>query len=99
MFDDLIDAMMKRARENGDFDNLPGQGKPLDPAKLKADPFAKVYGDGVMTPLGEIQRDIDAARAKLSGVRDPDARRQLQETIAKLETKKAIEMETWKQFL
>jgi hypothetical protein len=30
MTDDLIEAHIRAARERGDFDNLPGAGKPLD---------------------------------------------------------------------
>lgn len=73
MFDVLIDAAMKRARENGDFDNLPGEGKPINPSSLTADPFAKVFGDGVMTPLGALQNQIDALHKELNNLTDSDA--------------------------
>lgn len=29
-FDKMVEALIKEAMERGDFDNLPGQGRPLD---------------------------------------------------------------------
>ena len=29
-FDRLVEALIKEAQERGDFDNLPGKGKPID---------------------------------------------------------------------
>lgn len=99
MFDTLLDAAFKRAQENGDFDNLPGAGKPIAKSSLNADPFAHSFEEsGAMTPFGVLQRRIDTARADLAQTTDPAARRALQTEISALETRKAIEMETWKRY-
>lgn len=99
MFNLLIDAAFKRAQDNGELENLPGAGKPIPPSSLNSDPFAHVYGEsGVMTPFSDMQSRISEARKRLSEATDPEERRAIQTEISSLETRKAIEMETWKRY-
>lgn len=99
MFSSLIENAFRQAQENGDLDNLPGAGKPIAESSLTSDPFAHVYAEsGTMTPLGEMQRKIEAAKARLAGVTDPEAKRKIQAEISELEMRKAVEMETWKRY-
>ncbi|WP_281984169.1 DUF1992 domain-containing protein [Thalassorhabdomicrobium marinisediminis] len=99
MFKSLIDRAFGKAQSEGALEDLPGQGKPIEPASLNSDPFAHVYKEsGVMSPFGHFQREIDALRHELAEVSEPQARRKLQTRIAELETRKAIEMETWKRY-
>lgn len=99
MFDSLIDKAFKRARDNGDLDNLPGAGKPIKQSSLNTDPFAHTYAEsGAMTPFSVLQRRINEARTRLAETIDPEQRRALQTEISALETRKAIEMETWKRY-
>ena len=97
MFNTLIEAAFGRARENGDLDNLPGAGKPIPESALNSDPFAHVYREsGAMTPFGAAQHSIHAARERLADA--TDERRAIQTEISALETRKAIEMETWMRY-
>jgi len=99
MFSSLIDGAFERAQKNGELDNLPGAGKPIEPSSLNSDPFAHAFSEsGAMTPFGEMQRLIDAARQKLSKETDHAARRAIEIEISALQTRKAIEMETWKRY-
>lgn len=99
MFESFIDQAFRRAQENGDLDDLPGTGQPIKPSSLTADPFAHVFAEsGAMTPFGMMQARIDDARKRLAQATDPEQRRALQSEIAALETRKAIEMETWKRY-
>ncbi|TNF17920.1 MAG: DUF1992 domain-containing protein [Rhodobacteraceae bacterium] len=99
MFNLLVDAAFKRAQDNGDLENLPGAGKPIPPGNLNSDPFAHVYGEsGAMTPFGDMQSRISEARKRLNEATDPAQRRAIQTEISSLETRKAIEMETWKRY-
>lgn len=99
MFENLLDAAYRAALDNGDFDDLPGTGKPLDPASFNTDPFAHVCREGeVMTPFGTFQRQIDAARARLAAETDPGRRRAIQAGISALITRKAVEMETFRRY-
>ncbi|WP_157966431.1 DnaJ family domain-containing protein [Oceanibium sediminis] len=99
MFETMLDRAFKRALDDGVLDNLPGQGKPLDPSKLTADPFAHVFSEsGVMSPFAQLQGEIDDARTRLAGATDPTQRRDIQAEISTLETRKAIEMETFNRY-
>jgi len=99
ILDTLLDSAFQRAQENGDFDDLPGAGKPLAPSNLTRDPFAHVYGESeIMTPFGALQRQIDEGRKRLATVTDPAQRQAIQREIAALETRKAVEMETFKRY-
>lgn len=100
MSDKLVELAFKRALENGDLDDLPGAGKPIDPSSLTTDPFAHVYSEsGAMTPVGSLQRQIEAARARLALETDAEKRRLIETEIAALETRKAVEMETFKRHM
>lgn len=99
MFNLLVDAAFKRAQDNGDLENLPGAGKPIPPSSLNSDPFAHVYGEsGAMAPFADMQNRITEAGKRLSEATDPAQRRAIQTEISSLETRKAIEMETWKRY-
>lgn len=99
ILDTLLDDAFERARENGTLDDLPGTGKPLKPGSLTADPFAHVYAESeVMTPFGTLQRQIDAGWKRLATVTDLAERKAIQTEIAALETRKAVEMETYKRY-
>lgn len=99
MFETLIDKAFKRAQENGDLDGLPGAGKPIKQSVLTADPFAHTFAEsGAMTPFGVLKGQIENARKRLAEAEDPEQRRAIQTEISQLETRKAIEMETWKRY-
>lgn len=99
MMKEILDAAFKRAEENGDFDDLPGAGKPIKKSSLTTDPFAHVYSEsGAMTPVQSMQGKIDAARKRLRETDDPAERRVIETELAMLETRKAIEMETFKRY-
>lgn len=99
MFNSLIETAFRQAQENGDLDNLPGAGKPIAKSSLTSDPFAHVYAEsGAMTPFSEIRRKIEAARVRLAKATEPEARQAIQAEISALETRKAVEMETWKRY-
>jgi DnaJ family protein C protein 28 len=73
--DHAVDEIIRRAMERGDFDNLPGKGKPL---KLQKNPyedptwsmaFRALQSSGFTLPWMEarrqIERDLEAARHSL----------------------------------
>jgi len=69
----LIDKLITRAREAGQFDNLPGTGRPLahDDESLVPDDlraaFRMLKNAGFAPPWVEARRDIDAERARIAG--------------------------------
>ena len=99
MFESLVDKAFRRAQENGDLDDLAGAGKPIKQSSLNTNPFAHTFAEsGAMTPFGALKDRIDKARKRLAEAHDPEQRRAIQTEISELETRKAIEMETWKRY-
>ena len=98
--DKLVELAFKRAQENGELDDLPGTGKPIKPSSLTTDPFAHVYREsGTMTPNGSLQRQIKAARERLARETDAGRRRLIETELAQLETRTAVEMESFKRYM
>jgi DnaJ homolog subfamily C member 28 len=74
-WENLIDELIEDGRSQGKFDNLPGQGKPLN---LTTNPYAKdselannlLKENNVLPPWlaqrGEIQQQTEALRTKIS---------------------------------
>ena len=95
----LVEIAVERARRKGDLDNLRGAGRPIEKSSLTTDPFAHVYAEsGVMHPVQELQEKIAQVRSKLAETSDPDARLALQKEIAQLETRRAVEAETFRKY-
>lgn len=68
-------------------------------SSLNRDPFAHVFAEsGAMLPFCVLKERIKEAHAQLAETRDPDEVRAIQTEISKLETRKSIEMETWKRY-
>lgn len=85
MFESWIDRQIREAIERGEFDNLPGAGKPLhlddDPdwwlkAKLASEDVAPL----LPTPLA-LKREVERLDETLSDVRDEAAARALIEDL------------------
>jgi hypothetical protein len=67
-WESAIDKQIREAEERGDFDNLPGRGKPLRLDNWDAEwglAFHVLKNAGETLPWISLQRDIDTARAKL----------------------------------
>ncbi len=93
--DDLINQMMATAAAKGDFDDLPGAGKPLE---LDGNPKDALL-NRMMTeahakpPAVTLKEQISAAQAALAKLTDPQARKAQMKVIADLQTRLAIEIE------
>ena len=70
-WESAIDTQIREAQERGDFDNLPGQGRPL-PADVWDDEWGLAYHilrqAGETLPWISLGRDIEAAQAKLQAL-------------------------------
>lgn len=70
-WESAIDQQIREAQERGEFDNLPGQGRPL-PAESWDDEWGLAYH--MLRQAGEtlswiaVGRDIEAAQAKLQAL-------------------------------
>ncbi|MEY1557743.1 DUF1992 domain-containing protein [Yoonia sp. R2331] len=98
--EDLINKMMAGAAARGDFDNLPGAGKPLD---LSGDPKNPLL-NRMMTeaqakpPAITLKEQIAKAQAHLKTLTDPAARKAQMKVIADLQTRLAIEVEAMRRY-
>ncbi len=95
---DLITAKIKAAEDAGEFDNLPGAGKPLptedDPQNAYLN---RVMRENDAVPeFVRLSKQLEALRSQLSEMSDRTMRSQLMSEIAELEPRLALAKEAWR---
>ena len=89
-FESFIDAQIRRAEEAGDFEDLPGAGKPLGNVGKGYDPdwWAKQLVErenlSILPPALQIRRDVEKGLASLAQLR---TEREVRELIGELNAK------------
>ncbi|MEU7829320.1 DUF1992 domain-containing protein [Nonomuraea sp. NPDC049129] len=91
-FESWIDRQIREATERGEFDNLPGAGKPLPDLDKPYDEMwwikQKVRSEGLSMPLPPtlaLRKDAEEARAEAVGARsETEARRVIEEINARI---------------
>lgn len=58
-FERIVEAMIKEAMERGEFDNLPGKGKPIDLTEYFETPEEVRLANSVLKSAGMISREVD----------------------------------------
>jgi hypothetical protein len=58
-FDKLVESMIKEAQERGEFDNLPGKGKPIDLTEYFEAPEEVRVAQSVLKNAGMASREVD----------------------------------------
>ena len=83
----LVDKIIAEAMERGDFDDLPGKGKPIDleeyfklPEHLRAG-YMILKNAGFVPAEMEALKEIEALRAELAASSNEDQRRRLEKRI------------------
>lgn len=76
-FERLVENKIREAMAKGEFDNLPGRGRPLDldayfntPEELRLG-FALLKSAGFVPPEVELQREIESLQAEHDQSADP----------------------------
>ena len=95
----LIDQAIAKAEAEGQFDNLPGAGKPLD---VSGDPLDALNArirreEGVKAPIAVLRDQIAMARAAVDAAPVADLQARMKD-LADLELKLALEIEAVKRF-
>lgn len=95
----LIDQAIAKADAEGQFDNLPGAGKPLD---VSGDPLDALSArirreEGVKAPIAVLRDQIAAARASVDAAPVADRQARMKD-LADLELKLALEIEAVRRF-
>jgi hypothetical protein len=86
-FERITEEKIKEAMEQGEFDNLPGQGKPLDLSDYFAAPsdlrlaFSALKSAGLAPEEVELAKEIEQLRAELEACADPRRQTQLKREI------------------
>jgi hypothetical protein len=58
-FDRIVEAIIKEAMERGEFDNLPGRGKPIDLTEYFETPEEVRLANSVLKNAGMTSREVD----------------------------------------
>jgi hypothetical protein len=86
-FENFVEAQIRRAREQGQFDDLPGKGKPLEDLQDAYDPLwwgkklVKREGVSVLPPALEIRKVVETEMKRILALRDED---RVRDAVAKL---------------
>ncbi|HSG57735.1 MAG TPA: DnaJ family domain-containing protein [Paracoccaceae bacterium] len=99
-FESLIDRILSRAYEEGAFDNLSGQGKPLENLHLPKDAVINtLMRESKAKPLiVQLNEQIEASRIRLKGMTDEAERKAEMKSMSDLQTRLAIEIEAMKKY-
>jgi len=58
-FDRIVEALIKEAMERGEFDNLPGKGKPIDLTEYFETPEEVRLAHSLLKNAGMTSREVD----------------------------------------
>ena len=93
-FERIAQRRIDEAEAKGELRGLPGEGKPLDRERLREraeDVLHRMMADtGFLPEEFQLRKEVEAKRAVLAQIEDPDERHALQRHIALLELKANI---------
>ena len=98
-FDKLVESMIKEAQERGEFDNLPGQGKPIDLTAYFDTPEDVRVAQSILKNAGMTSREVDllkeVAELKklLPSILDDKKKVEIQKEIEKKQIEFSLMME------
>ena len=96
----LIDQIVQNAERRGDFDNLPGAGKPLpqldNPQNAVLNRIMKEAD--AKSPVVILRQQILASSERLKSLTDPAERKAEMTRLAELQTKLGIEMDAFRKY-
>ncbi len=85
--DKAVEAIIREAQERGDFDNLPGKGKPIDLSAYFDTPedvrnaYAMLKNAGMVPAEVELLQDIAALKERLAAISDETEKSRIQKII------------------
>jgi len=98
-FDKLVESIIKEAQEQGEFDNLPGKGKPIDLTTYFDTPedvrmaYSVLKNAGINSHEAELLKEIAELRQILMAVLDEDKKKKIQKEIEKKQIEFSLMME------
>jgi predicted TIM-barrel fold metal-dependent hydrolase len=101
-FERIIEAMIKEAMARGEFDNLPGKGKPIDLTEYFETPEDVRLANSVLKSAGMTSHEVDLLREiaelkqALVAVLDEKRKQELQKQIQQKQVEFSLRMEKQK---
>jgi hypothetical protein len=101
-FEKIVEAMIKEAMERGEFDNLPGQGKPIDLSEYFETPeevrmaHSVLKGAGMTSREVELLREIAELKYLLPAVLDEHKKQEIEKQIRQKQMEFNLMMERQK---
>jgi hypothetical protein len=101
-FERIVEAMIKEAMARGEFDNLPGKGKPIDLTEYFETPEDVRLANSVLKSAGMTSHEVDLLREiaelkqALAAVLDEKRKQELQKQIQQKQVEFSLRMERQK---
>jgi hypothetical protein len=101
-FDTIVEALIKEAQERGEFDNLPGQGKPIDLSAYFETPEevrlaqSVLKSAGIISPEVELLKEIAELRQARAAVTDDVKKQEIRKKIQEKQIEFSLMMERQK---
>ena len=101
-FDKIVEALIKEAQERGEFDNLPGKGKPIDLTSYFEMPEevrlaqSVLKNAGMTSPEVQILKEIAELRQVQEAVTDEEKRQEIKKQIEQKQMEFNLMMERQK---
>src|SRR5512134_1657701 len=101
-FERIVEAMIKEAMERGEFDNLPGKGKPIDLTEYFETPEEIRLANSVLKGAGMTSREVDLLKEiaelkqLLAAVLDEHKQKEISRQIQQKQVEFSLAMERQK---
>ena len=101
-FDKIVEALIREAQERGEFDNLPGKGKPIDLSSYFETPEdvrvaqSVLKNAGITSPEVQLLKEIAEMRQLLAAVIDEKKKQEIEKQIQHKQIEFNIMMERQK---
>lgn len=98
-FDRIVEALIREAQERGEFDNLPGKGKPIDLSEYFESPEdvrmaqSVLKNAGMTSPEVQLLKEIAELRQLLASLVEERKKREIQKQIEQKQIEFSLMME------
>jgi hypothetical protein len=101
-FDKIVEAIIKEAMERGEFDNLPGKGKPIDLTEYFETPEEIRLANSVLKNAGmtprevELLKEIAELKQILAATPDEKKKREIEKQVRQKQVEFSLMLERQK---
>ena len=101
--DKIVEELIKKAQERGEFDDLPGKGKPIDLSEYFEMPEDVRVAQSLLKNAGFRSREVDLIneiarlRQLLAAVTDPKKKQEIEKQVREKQVEFSLLMERQKQ--